>query len=319
MANVGPAAAVRPGPDYRVPRPGERPLVFAGSAVRNGTGEPWWALGEITVRTLAPQGYEVTILSESWGWLNPRYVGDGRADIGSTMPYIASGAFNATGACEGEGKRDHLRAIVTVCRPCWTGVAITRKSGITDMAQLKERRIPLRMLAGVWADELLHYYGLSREEIVSYGGENVDGRAEKGGRKLDLMIDNLYLANTPAASRWLDASVANDLRFLDLPDDFIDQQVARGEERGFIPHGYLPGVDHDVRTVAYPYLVIYTRDDAPDELVRTLAQACDENRDYFRQSHINFSYDPNHVARHARIPLHRAALAYYEERGYPLE
>lgn len=319
MASSGPSA-IRPNADYRFPGPGERELVYAGSTFWNGTGEPWWALGEITTRALAPHGYEVKILPQPAGWENPRFVADGRADIGSTNPNILYGAFHASGACEGEDARDSLRSILTVCRPSWAAVAVTQQSGITDLGQIKERRQAIRMIAGAGADELFAHYGFTREDVVSYGGEDVDGHAERGGRNVDLIIGNLYACNSPAAYRWLDACVTNEVRFLDLPDAFIEQQVAAGDgEPGFIPHGYLPGVDHDVRTVAHPYLAIYSRADAPEDFVRTLAQACDENRDYFRQTHVNFSYDPNHVARHARIPLHEAALAYYEERGYLVE
>ena len=305
-------AATRPAVDYRFPKPEERPLVFAGSTVLLGTSEPWFGLGEVTARCLVPYGYEVKILSETPGAVNPRYVADGRAEVGATNPSIARNAHAGSGPFAGEGRRDSLRAIATVCRPSWVAVAVTQESGITDLGQIKLRRLPVRMFCG--SDDVLAYYGLSREEIVSYGGSDVK---ERGGRDLDLLIGNLYMGYTPAAWRWLEASAMN-LRFLDLPDALIERLLeAGGGERGFIPHGYVRGVDRDVQTAAHPYLVIYTRDDAPDDFVRSLAQEYDRKRQYFRETHVGFSYDPDHAALHTGIPLHSAALAYYNERGYP--
>jgi TRAP-type uncharacterized transport system substrate-binding protein len=308
-----PPAAIRPGSDYRFPGPGERAFVFAGSTCILGTSEPWYSLGEVTARILAPLGYQVQILCETAGPINPRFVADGRAEAGATNPSIAENAFSATRAFASEGKRDHLRAIACICRPSWMAIAVTQESGITDLAQIKERRQTVRMFVG--SQTVLDYYGLTREEIVSYGGSI---STERGGRDLDVIFGPLYLANTPAALRWLQAVTCLNLRYLDIPEGLIQRFLEEGEEeRGVIPHGYVPGLDHDVQTVARPYLVIYTREDAPDDLVRTLAQGYDEHRNYFLETHVNFSYDPEHAARHTRIPLHPAALAYYKERGYP--
>ena len=298
------------------PEAGERPLVFAGSTQRLGTSDPLFSLGEITARVLAPRGYSVQVLNESGGPLNPRFVGDGRADLGATQPGTAARAFAGRGEFAGEAPRDNLCAIATICRPYWVALAVSVESGITDLSQIKERRLPLRFSIAASADSILRHYGLSRDELLAYGGQEVRGQ---DSRNLQLIISNMYLANTPAGRRWLEACTNMDLRFLDLPDKLIERILEEdGEgEQGFIPHGYLPGVDHDVRTVSRPYLIIYTRDDAPGPAIRTLAEGYDRERRYFRETHVNFSYDTEEVAMHAGIPLHPAALAYYQERGYP--
>jgi TRAP transporter TAXI family solute receptor len=271
-----------------------------------------YALGEITARVLAPHGYEINVLDEPAGPQNPRFVADGRADLGATQPATVYHAYEGIGEFASEGPRHNLRAIASICRPYFVAVAVTHESGITDLSQIKERRLPVRISAGAGSETILGHYGLTREEIVSYGGQNVSGGDDAG---VDLIIANMYLANTPAGRRWLDASSALDLRFLDLPEPLIDRLIAEGDgEPGFIPSGYIRGVDHDVATVSRPYLVIYTRDGAPDELVRTLARGYDQNRRYFRETHVAFSYDPVEAPLHTKIPLHPAALAYYEER-----
>jgi uncharacterized protein len=306
--------AIRPGPDYRFPGPGDRPLVFAGSTCILGTSEPWYALGEVAARILEPRGYQVQIICETAGPINARYVADGRADLGGTSPSMAANAYAGIRGFAGEGKRDHLRAIACICRPSWMAIAVTQESGITDLAQIKERRLPLRVFVG--SEPMLKYYGMSREDIVAYGGTDERGRF---GHNLDVIFGPLYLANTPAALRWYQATARPNMRYLDLPEGLIQQLVDEGEgERGVLPHGYVPGLDRDIPTVARPYLIVYTRGDAPDDLVRTLAQGFDEHREYFRETHVNLSYDPAVAALHTEIPLHPAAAAYYRERGYPM-
>lgn len=38
----------------------------------SGVGEPWYTVGEVTQRLLGPQGYEITLESQSGSIKNPR-------------------------------------------------------------------------------------------------------------------------------------------------------------------------------------------------------------------------------------------------------
>src|ERR687886_681211 len=89
-----------------------------------------------------------------------------------------------------------------------------------------------------------------------------------------------------------------------------------GGEPGYIPYRLLRGVEAPVRSVYRPWQLIFGRDDMPDEFAYQLAQAYDQHRDAFRQTHIPYSYDPDQVARDHGIPLHPGAERYYRERGY---
>lgn len=293
--------------------------MFAGSTSWRETSEPWTGMGRVAARALALHGYEVEVRTDTPGPVNPRFVADGRAELGATNPNILHDAFNVTGPFASEGRRDNLRAVATVCRPSWTTIAVGRDTRITDLAQIKERQLPVTMMLTA-GDEVLEHYGMTRQDIVSYGGRIVHFSERRNARDIDVMIGNFYMAYTTVASAWVQALFARDWRFLDLPDAFIDQMVASGRGYpGSIPLGYAPGVDRDVKAIANPYLAIYTRDDAPDDFIGMLAQALDDNRDYFRESHLNLSSDARHVARHARIPFHPAALAYYQKQGYPTD
>ena len=49
---------------------------------------------------------------------------------------------------------------------------MNRSTGITDLSQVKERRMPVRILGGTGAiqERVLAHYGLSHELINSWGG-----------------------------------------------------------------------------------------------------------------------------------------------------
>ena len=309
----------RPGPDYRFPEPNGRTVIFAGSSDFRETSEPWTGIGRAAARAMATIGYPSTeIRRDTPGAINPRIVANGGADLGATNHNIIHGAYNGVGAFEGEPTRENLRVIATLCRPSWFAIAVSRESRITDLAQIKERQLPVTVLATAGADALASF-GVTPEEIESFGGRVVSLGERRSGRDIDVLIGNFYVAYTTVASAWLEALFARDFRFLDIPDAYIEGQVAsEAGYRGFIPEGYAPGVNRDIPTVANPYLGIYTRDDAPDDFVSAFTKSLDENRDFFRETHLNLSLDYRHIARHARAPFHPAAQAYYEAQGYPI-
>ena len=314
------AGSVRPGPDYKFPEQNGRTVIFAGSSDYRETSEPWTGIGRAAARSMAAIGYPSTeIRRDTPGAVNPRVVGAGGADLGATNHNIIHGAYNGVGAFEGEPKRDNLRVIATVCRPSWFAIAVSRESKITDLAQIKERKLPVTVLATAGEDATASF-GVTPEEIVSYGGRIVPLRERRSGRDIDVLIGNFYVAYTTVAAAWLEALFSREFRFLDIPESHIEKQVASGAGyRGFIPEGYAPGVDRDIPTVANPYLGIYTRDDAPDDFVSAFTKSLDENRDFFRETHLNLSLDYQHMGRHARAPWHQAAKAYYDAQGYPTD
>jgi len=317
-------------------------VVFAGAAlIRMGT--PWGTLALVAQRALEPLGYEVRIETLSWGGNNPRYVTDGRADLGATQYRSIEEAYLGT-----EGREPiapNLRLIATINQPAWIAVAVRAASGITDLGEIAGKQIPVGLkLGGEGAiRSILEYYGLSREKMLSWGGHVVGG-AEGGFEAptnpdeeparwygdlnaiapwiregtFDLIVDPIYAAYTPEHRHWWDASILHDLRFLPLPPDLIKLIMDRGqaEAPGFIPHRLMRGVDEDIPTVQRFPQAYYTRDDVPDTFVYEVAKALDNGRNLFRQTHMPYSYDPATVARPRKVPLHPGAERYYREVGY---
>lgn len=302
----------------------DRRLIFAGAG-GPGMGTPWGTIGALTKRILSPLGYELHIESRSSRTDNARYVGDGKADLGATHPTHAVAAYHGRDAYAGETPRRNLRVIACINHPSWIGVAVKANSGIDSLADIKARRLPVRVKTGggrafemIWA-----YYGLSRDDIEEYGGEFLQADLEAPrvpwvlSGEFDLFVDTLYAAYTPEARHWWEASVLHDLRFLPLPDELIRSICEAGAgDPGFIPNRLMRGVTGNVPTVARLPQLIYTCDEMPEDFAHLLAKALDDNRHVFRETHIPYSYDSRNVARDVGIPLHPGAERYYREMGY---
>ena len=306
----------------------DKHLVFGGA----GPGTPWGTLGAVTAEALEPLGYEVRVERNASRGRCPGMVQNGQLELGATQGITTSWAYRGLHNYAADGPMPRLRVIANIMHPAWLGVAARWETGITDLSQIKQKELPVRVLGGggeMFAAIMAHY-GLSRELIESWGGRflpTVMLSSAGGGPygaapwvrsgEFDLIMDNLYAAYTPEFAAFHEASVLYNLRFLPLPDDLI-QRVCRelGGEPGFIPYRLARGVEAPTASVHRPSQVIFGRDDMPDDFAYLLAKALDDRRDLFRKTHIPFSYDPKTVIDGCGIPLHPGAERYYRETGY---
>jgi TRAP-type uncharacterized transport system substrate-binding protein len=310
-----------------------RKVVFAGAGPVS-IGSPWGTLGVITKRALETVDYDVEIEPASFGADNPRFVSDGRCDLGATQFRAVREAFTGARLYEAEGPRPNLRLIATINQPAWIGVAVRKASGISDLRELAAlKQVRVKTGGDRAFDLLLEYYGLSRERItpvtrgsevplnpaIRWAGRDEDEIASwvRAGN-FDAIIDPIYAAYTPEHRHWWDASILHELRFLPLPDDLVRILCEHGEVEGpgFIPHRLMRGVNEDIPSAQRLPQVIYTRSEVPDEFVYQVVRALDKGRHFFRQTHIPYSYDPLTVALPRSVPLHSGAERYYREMEY---
>jgi uncharacterized protein len=306
----------------------EKQLVFGGAP----PGSPWGTLGAVAARALEPLGYSVRIEAEASMGRCPGLVHDGQVDFGANQSMTTRWAHLGINSYKHAGPLPRLRTLATVMMPAWLGIAVRWETGITDLAQVRERRYPLRVLGGgrdlfepIWA-----HYGLSRELIESWGGVfQASPRRAPGSAwtmspwvrtgEFDLIMEPLYAANTIEACYWHEASVLYNLRFLELPEELIAKMCANmglGAYAGSIPFRLVRGVDRPIRTIYRPLQGYLARDDMPHDFAYLFARALDEGRALLRETHIPYSYDERTVAMDVGVPIHAGAAQYYAEKGY---
>ena len=309
----------------------DKHVVFSGanSGIPGREPDVWsprTTMGKIVQRALKPLGYDVEIDMRGFGMANPRLVSDGQDDLGCLGPDHLCWAYQGKFDFAQEGPRQNLRVLASVHFPAWMGIAVRWETGITDLAQIKERKLPLRVVGGggVQYKLIMEHYGLSRELIESWGGKFLrpTGMALTwfvASGDYDMIMDAVYAAWTPEARHWWEASVKQELRFLPLPDDLIKKVCAEaGGEPGFIPHQLMRGGVGDIPAIAREPHVIYSRDDLPEDFAYLLAKTLDENRHLFREVYLPYSYDPKTVGRETGVPLHLGAERYYRDMGYKI-
>jgi uncharacterized protein len=306
---------------------------------------PWGALGDVVKKAMSFYGYDVQICYACSGddgarivskRLLPPEVSDRQfaegtglqprapIDFGVTNSEYVQRAYEGKENYQKDGPLTNLRSIARIESPAYLMIAVARSSGITDLHQIAEKKMPVRIMAGVAGglgniDVVLKYYGFTRQDVVSWGGKILNGNALLRNTDFDLILGVGVLANYPEGGMWYEMTQKKDLVFFPVPEP-LRQKLAK-ENGGVLvdlPFRYMVGVgDGPIPSVGFSGTAVYGRDDLPDAFVYDLAKALDVKRDLIRWTNQPFSYDPMTVANGGGVPLHPGAAKYYRERGYP--
>lgn len=305
---------------------------------------PWGAMAEVVQAAMKPYGYDVQICYNCNAVDAPRIVSEARMpppykpdpavpeilaprnvpglgaiDFGAVAIQFLRNAYKGTGPYSKDKPRTNLRLIANIQDPSYVLVAAKAETGITDLAQIRQKRWPVRILtAGIGGDStrILAHFGLSKQAIEEAGGRV--GNTAEDREKFDVVIGGGGpMTTAPEWRIWTEISQKFDLTFLQLPDGLLAELATAGEqERGMIPAGLYRGIDRPIPTVVRTGTVIYGRTDMPDSFAYAVAKAMDEQQQLLQWRHLNFSYNVHTVWKGYEVPLHPGAARYYREQGY---
>lgn len=307
---------------------------------------PWGAMAEVVQAALKSSGWDVQICYYCAGGpraarmvagammatppakpaADARPTPKGPVDFGATGAQLLWWAYQGTNnfGKDPEGPRKQLRLIANIQQPAYLLVAVKATSGITDLRQIVEKRLPVQIVASDLIGDtptLLEFYGLTKEKVESFGGHlNLGSNTGPENRKdVDVIIGWAALVNAPEYNMWYEVTQKHDLKFLALPDDLLDKLAKQFDfDKRNVPLGLLRGIDRPIPTVVRTGTVVYGRADMPDEFAYILAKAMDEHQDLLQWSNssMNFSYNWHTVWKAYGVPLHPGAARYYKEKGY---
>lgn len=292
---------------------------------------PWGELGDFVKDALAPHGYEVILCRNCNRDRGPRLVSTAGlpppldeldAYTGTTERVNAAVDFGITAAGmlanAYRGEYGNLRLIARIEDPMYLLVAVRHASGITDLAQIAEKQMPVTILAGGGAQEVLAYYGITREALESWGGGFGRAMGANLDARFDVIIGNLgSSAMNPESSQWTTLSQTNELAFLELPEALLATLAKQPDyERVTVKWGFLRGVEREFATVGRSGEVVFARSDTPEPAAYDVARAIDEQRARLKWYVRPYSYDPHTVWQSQGVPLHPGAERYYREAGY---
>jgi len=305
---------------------------------------PWGAMAEVVQAAMKRYGYDVQICYNCNAADSTRIVSEGRTpppyrpdpavpeilaprnvpglgpvDFGATAIQFLRQAYKGSGPYARDKPMTNLRLIANIQDPSYTLVAAKAETGITDLAQIKTKKWPVRILSagiGGGAASILSYFGLTRQAIEEAGGRI--GNSPEDAEKFDIAIGGGGpMTTAPEWRIWTQISQKFDLRFIELPDELLAKLAKDGEqERGIIPVGLYRGIERPIATVVRTGTVIYGRDDMPDDFAYAVAKAMDEQQALLQWNHMAFSYNIHTVWNGYEVPLHPGAARYYKEKGY---
>jgi uncharacterized protein len=302
------------------------------------SGCPWGELGDYVKKSMEPYGYSVILCRNCNRSYGPRLVsthdypppldeinlGDGtnvrinaRVDFGVTSSSMLSSAFKGSAST---GPYKNLRLIAKIEDPFYFLVAARKESGMKDFAVVKQRKLPVRIVGADGAMmTILKYYGITAEDIESWGGKmRVSNEAAING---DFDIISGFLGSpalNPESSIWTTLSQKFDLYFIELPEELLKLIAQQNVDAEFveIQHSLLRGVNRRIKTLGRSGESVFARDDTPEQAAYDLAKAIDENHGALKWFIRIYTYDPNTVWQNFGVPLHPGAERYYREAGY---
>jgi uncharacterized protein len=264
---------------------GRKKAVFGGSGPTAG----WGSIGMITREAMKVYDWDIQICTACAGAERaarlvaaaavPAAVGpndpsqpNAPLDFGATGSQYLWWAYQGTHgfAKDPEGPRKQLRLIANIQSPSYLVVAVKADSGITDLRQIKENGLPVRILTlmrdGDLALTILGYYGLTKEALESFGG-GIAGSSPADRKAFDIMLGFAAMDNMPEYEAWVDVTQKVDLKYLELPQE-LRTKLARDFDwvDRSIPVGLFRGVDRAIPAVVRTGTAIYGREDTPEDL-----------------------------------------------------
>lgn len=238
-------------------------------------------------------------------------------------------AYHGLGQFKDGGPYKNIRLVAKIEGESYFVVAVRAETGITDLAQIKAKKMPVNIYSSGAGDKVLEYYGITKEELESWGGSigRPDssltepgplnpGNYQRRMPEFDVYLYNAIEANNPESDLILQESQKHILKFLQLPEDLLNKLVEWPEERVVMPQAYFAGVDRPIKTFGGSNQVVWVRDDAPDNFTYDLAKALDKKRMLLKGQTIHYYYNSETVASVKDVPLAPGAARYYREVGY---
>lgn len=313
----------------------KRPVMAAACA----NGCPWGELGDFVRESMKPYGYSVILCRNCNRSYGPRLVSendypplldeinledgvnvrvDARVDFGVTSSAMLSAAYNSTLA--GKGPYRNLRLIAKIEDPFYYLVAVRKESGINDLASIRQKQLPVRIMG---ADgnmmTILKYFGMTAEDIIAWGGKTGVSPEEALKGEFDILAGFLASpAMNPESSYWTTLSQKFDLFFLELPEDLLKLIAQQNVDAEFVEvhQNLLRGINRRIRTLGRSGEAVFAGDDTPVQAAYDLAKAIDENHGALKWFIRVYTYDPKTVWQNFGVPLHPGAEKYYREAGY---
>lgn len=221
-----------------------------------------------------------------------------------------------------------IGGLTAVCYINCISNAFLSKYGVSTIEEIFEQKLPLRIgcspvgsMDAQGAYLLLEYFGVTQEDLESWGGSitnqsGSENQAALQDGKIDFYIDH----TSSSSSTMAEIATTCDVTFLQWGDELIDWFVTeKGFQRITVPANSFKGQTADIVLPGSPDS-IFAADTASEEVIYQVTKTLCENRDALVATYNSLSpWDVATCMESEKLggnPLHPGAERYYREMGY---
>ncbi len=238
-------------------------------------------------------------------------------------------------ALRGTGPFDEpvpVRAITVIQSYDQLLLAVSEKTGLTSLDDIREKRYPLRVsvrgqrnhATHLVLNEVLAAAGFSFDDIRAWGGEvryddNTPaknpartGAVERG--EADAIFDE-------AVGGWTEEALGLGMRPLPIDGPVLERLEGLGFRPGTMAKASYPSLASDHQTIDYSGFIVYTHADVPDDTVSAVCAALEARKDRIPPDTGEGPLPLDVMCKDTiegplGIPLHPAAEQFWLEQGY---
>ena len=294
------------------------------SVCAGGTSGSWYqnmaAMSELINRL--DYGIVMKVLPGG-GLSNPVTINSGEFQLGWTHSVLAKAAV--AGSAPFDTACEDLRTLATSWDPNEITIAATQKSGYTSLDEIFENHLPARFCTGTQSTitgwmftELLKYYGVTEEDIASWGGKVIySGYGDWVTMAQDDQIDVMFDISGIPSSTIAEIINSTEVNFIS-PSDELSTYLK--DEFGFIdtviPAGTYSSLDHDVPTVATA-IEISANKNVDDATVYAFLECLEAAAPDIVKIHSAIDeFDISKAWENPGCELHSGAVKFFTDRGY---
>jgi len=253
----------------------------------------------------------------SLAWINP--------SVAATLAFKGKGPFS---------KPLPIRTLAVFPSYDIVGFAVHASTGVTSLAEIRQKKIPLRLSTGQTTKRALTYHptmftvttvmkaaGFTLADIKKWGGKiqsvtrpsHPDRRAAIENGTIDAVFDE-------GIKSWGQTAIDKGFRYLPVEGQILERLTAMGYRQSVVPASRFRGMTEDVKTVDFSGWPMVVRADMPDEVAYALCEAIEARKDLIPTD----NYKPLDMAQLCAddeeaprgVPFHPGAERFYRERGY---
>ena len=203
---------------------------------------------------------------------------------------------------------------------------VNKASGITSLAQIKEKKMPIRIsmshtagnsyLFGKW---ILEEYGISQQDITAWGGKIYTPSTNDAASMMkDGQLDVALWIGPGEAFIVQDMMNSVDLDILPVDENVIKAVGEKyGLQRDVIPASFYGGkFGKDIVTVSASTELMINKNVSEDIAYKMVKTMCEKRDDIVIASPFWKSFMPEKAGQGLALPLHPGAAKYYKEKGW---